>query len=154
MARMRVVKDFEEMLTELNKCHVQYLIVGGMAYIYHAKPRYTKGIDIWINPEKGNIERANKALAAFGSPFLIAQEGKSQVVQIGVAPNRIDLILNIEGLTFGEAWKRKISGRYGRPNANWIDLDNLILIKKKIDDPRHQEDVRILREVKKLKTDK
>ena len=151
MALIRVVKDFEDMLTMLNKNDVQYLIVGGMAYIFHAKPRYTKDIDIWINPEKCNVERANKALAEYGSPFLITQERRSQVVQIGVAPNRIDLILDIEGLTFDKAWKQKIGGRYGRQDANWIDIDSLISIKSRIKSPRHQDDARVLKEVRNRK---
>jgi hypothetical protein len=54
----------------------------------------------------------------------------------------------IEGATFPTAWKNRIRGKYGKANANWIDLNSLIRIKSRIDHPRHQEDVRVLKEVR------
>ena len=64
---MDTVQDFEDVLALLHRHHVRYLIIGGLAFIFHAKPRYTKDVDLWIDPERGNVERANQALAAFGS---------------------------------------------------------------------------------------
>ena len=69
---------------------------------------------------------------------------------MGVAPDRIDLLRNIPGVQFKTAWKNRIRGQYGRIEANWISLNDLIRIKRRIDHPRHQEDVRVLREVLKL----
>jgi len=65
-----------------------------------------------------------------------------------IAPNRIDFISYAPGVNFTTAWKKRIRSKYGAINTNWIDLDSLIKIKSKIDDPRHQEDVRILKSVK------
>lgn len=70
-----------------------------------------------------------------------------EILQLGVAPNRIDL-LRETGLDFDELWRNRIEGRYGRASASWVDLDGLIAIKKRIDHPRHQEDVRILERVR------
>ena len=53
----------------IEKHAVRYLIIGGLAFIYHAKPRYTKDLDLWIDPTTENVNRANKALAEFGSPY-------------------------------------------------------------------------------------
>jgi len=44
----RVVADFEDLLTLFDRFGVRALIVGGMAFIYHAKPRYTKEMDLWL----------------------------------------------------------------------------------------------------------
>jgi len=148
---MKTVRDFEDILTLLERYSVRYLIIGGLAFIYHAKPRYTKDMDIWIEPRRENVERANRALADFGSPLLLDPGRPEEILQIGVAPNRIDFFLRIPGARFATAWKNRIAGSYGRAKANWIDLDGLIRIKSRIKDPRHQEDVRILREVKKLR---
>lgn len=71
-----------------------------------------------------------------------------EVLQLGVAPNRIDLLRNVVALSFVDAWPRRIERHYGRAPANWIDLDSLIAIKSAIDHPRHQEDARILRAVR------
>lgn len=148
---MEAIQDFEDMLELLQKHEVEYLIIGGLAFIYHAKPRYTKDMDLWIGPSPHNIQRANRALAEFGSPTLLALDEPTQVVQIGVAPDRIDCIVEAGAVTFSAAWEKRIVGRYGRATAFWVDLDSLIAIKRSIDTPRHQEDARILIEVKRLR---
>jgi len=145
------IQDFEDMLQLLNEHEVEYLIIGGLAFIYHAKPRYTKDIDIWIGPAADNIARANRALQEFGSPFLIEPDDPDQIVQIGIAPDRIDLMLTIPGVRFETAWRKRILDNYGNVATNWMDIDSLIRSKRRIDNPRHQEDVRVLLEVKKMK---
>jgi hypothetical protein len=151
---METIQDFEDMLELLKKHEVRYLIIGGLAFIYHAKPRYTKDMDLWMGPARDNICRANQALAEFGSPTLLAPDEPTQIVQIGVAPDRIDLIVEVGAVTFETAWERRITGRYGRAEAYWIDLDSLIAIKRAIEDPRHQEDARILLDVKRLREER
>ena len=150
---METLPDFEDMLSLLHKHRVRYLIIGGLAFIYHAKPRYTKDMDLWIDPSPENIDRGNQALAEFGSPTLIEQGDPGQIIQIGVAPNRIDLILSVPQIDFDVAWQTRIQGRYGDSAANWIDLDSLIRIKQGIDDPRHQDDVRNLKRVREMRQD-
>lgn len=151
---MKTIPDFEDMLELLNRHKIKYLIIGGLAFIYHAKPRYTKDMDIWVSPEPVNIRNANKALAEFGSPTLLSHNEPDQVIQIGLAPNRIDLLVNTGTLKFDDAWDRRITGTYGGTAANWIDLDSLIEIKKNIDSPKHQDDFRVLLEVKKIQEEK
>ena len=145
---MDTVRDFEDMLGVLAKHGVRYLIVGGLAFIYHAKPRYTKDMDLWVDSDPENVRLANLALSEFGSPALLDFADPTEILQLGVAPNRIDLIRTIEGVEFGDAWDRRIRGRYGRADALWIDLDGLIDIKSRIDHPRHREDARILEDVR------
>lgn len=147
---MNSIQDFEDMLTLLERHGVRYLIIGGLAFIYHAKPRYTKDMDIWLDPGERNVERANKALAEFGSPLLLDATKPEEILQLGLAPNRIDFFLKIEGARFATAWKKRIAGRYGKAPANWVDIDTLLRIKDRIDGPRHREDARVLRAVKKL----
>ena len=148
---MDSVRDFEDMLALLHQHRVRYLVVGGLAFIYHAKPRFTKDIDLWIEPTRANIEKANRALVDFGSPALLDLHRPRQILQIGVAPNRIDLLQQMSGMRFTTAWRRRVRSRYGRAPANWIHLDDLLRIKSLIPKPRHQEDARVLREVKRMK---
>lgn len=148
---MEAIQDFEDMLALLNKHKTQYLIIGGLAFIYHAKPRYTKDMDLWIGPAAKNIELANQALAEFGSPILLLLNDLTQIVQIGLAPNRIDLLLKVPEVRFETAWKKRIRGHYGKTRANWIDLGCLIRTKRRLDNPRHQEDVRVLLKIKRLR---
>ncbi len=145
---MDTVQDFEDLLALFARFDVRYLIVGGLAFIFHAKPRYTKDMDLWLDPDPDNVRRANQALVAFGSPELMATDSPDEILQLGVAPNRIDLLREMEALGFAEAWSRRIRTHYGGAPANWIDLDSLIAIKSAIDHPRHREDVRVLEAVR------
>jgi hypothetical protein len=148
---MDAIADFEDFLALLEEHQVRYLIVGGLAFIYHAKPRYTKDIDIWLDPHPDNIERANRALEAFPSPDLLSPGRLEEILQIGVAPARIDVLQRLGDHRFDEAWPRRLRDNYGAVTANWIDLDTLLEVKAAIDHPRHQEDARVLRDVKRLR---
>ena len=66
---MDTVQDFEDILALFAEHRVRYLIVGGLAFIFHAKPRYTKDIDLWVDSDHDNVRRANRALRDFGSLF-------------------------------------------------------------------------------------
>jgi len=148
---MDTVPDFEDMLYLLEKHKVKYLIIGGLAFIYHAKPRYTKDMDLLVGPSPNNIKRTNAALVEFGSPFLLNEKDLEKILQIGLPPNRIDIMLKIPGVLFASAWKKRVMGYYGKIKVNWIDIDSLIRAKRNLPHPRHQEDVRILLQVKKLR---
>jgi hypothetical protein len=139
------VQDFEDFLDLLDRHGVRYLIVGGLAFVYHAKPRFTKDIDIWLDPGPDNLGRANAALAEFGSPHLLTPADGKEILQLGVAPNRIDLLREAVPLAFDDAWQRRVEGRYGRARACWIAIEDLLAIKERIDHPRHREDARVLR---------
>jgi hypothetical protein len=147
---MLTIQDFEDLLSLFAQHQVRYLIIGGLAFIYHAKPRYTKDMDLWVDPNVNNVKKANIALKEFGSPYLLNADKPKEIVQLGVAPNRIDLLLLLENAKFETAWKKRVRGRYGEVKVHWIDIETLIRIKSRINSPKHQEDVRVLREVKKL----
>jgi hypothetical protein len=139
------IQDFEDFLELLDRHGVRHLIIGGLAFIYHAKPRFTKDIDIWLDPEPDNLARANAALAEFGSPHLLDVSDEDEILQLGVAPNRIDLQREAAPLAFEDAWRRRVEGKYGRARACWIAIEDLLAIKERIDHPRHREDARVLR---------
>ena len=142
---MDAIQDFEDFLELLERHGVRYLIIGGLAFVYHAKPRFTKDIDVWVDPEPENLSRANAALADFGSPYLLNLSDTDEILQLGVAPNRIDLLREAAPLAFEDAWRRRVEGTYGRARACWIAIEDLLAIKERIDHPRHQEDARVLR---------
>lgn len=144
---METIQDFEDLLDLFEQHNVRYLIIGGLAFIYHAKPRYTKDMDIWIDPDSTNVDRANRALAEFGSPYLTDPSDENEILQLGVPPNRIDLLRDPAsegGPSFSKAWESRVRDTYGRVETNWIDRKSLLEIKRRIDHPRHQEDARIL----------
>jgi len=131
---MKVSKDFEEFFVSLNKNEVNYLVVGGYAYAIHAEPRFTKDLDIFIQRDEKNASALLHALKEFGmdlegleeSDFLIPD----QVVQLGYPPFRIDLLTSISGVEFEDAWKNKVTGRYGDEQVYFIGKEDLIKNKK------------------------
>jgi len=109
------------------------LIVGAYAVIYYAEPRYTKDLDIWVEPSKKNAQKLWKALAEFGAPLenvTIADFQNPEIVfQIGVEPNRIDILMGIEGLTFKTAWKRRLKIQFDSVKVSILSIDDLITSK-------------------------
>lgn len=148
---MDAVSDFEDLLSLFHEHKVRYVVIGGLAFIYHARPRFTKDLDLWIDPSPRNVRRANVALDEFGSPFLLSMDEPDEILQLGLPPNRIDLLRAVEGPAFRDVWTRRIVGTYGRATVNWIDLEGLIQVKARIDDPRHRRDVRDLEAVRALR---
>ena len=148
---METIADFEDLLALLEEQNARYLIVGGLAFIYHAKPRYTKDMDLWIDPDPTNIERANRALREFPSPDLLAPGNLAEILQLGVEPNRVDLLQELGEARFQDAWDCRVRDKYGAVECNWIDIDTLLAVKAAINHPRHQEDARVLRQVKRLR---
>ncbi|MCC6443720.1 MAG: hypothetical protein IT210_09735 [Armatimonadetes bacterium] len=88
--------NFKDILALFNAKQVEYLVVGGMAFIFYAEPRYTKDIDIWVHATPENAVRVFKALAEFGVPMEgltpddFAQEG--YFFTMGLPPVRVDIL--------------------------------------------------------------
>lgn len=109
-------RDFRDLLKLFNDHGAEYLLVGAYAVIYHAEPRFTKDLDLWVKPSPENARRVWDALREFGAPLrdLTPEDLATPeiVYQIGVAPNRIDLMTSVTGLAFPEAWDGRVSARY------------------------------------------
>lgn len=71
---LETVRDFEDILELLERHEVRYLIIGGLAFTYHAMPRYTKDIDLWLDPTGGNVARVNQALSSAVPTFSIRKD--------------------------------------------------------------------------------
>src|SRR5258708_3115130 len=111
---MRLNNDLREFLRLLNSNEVDYLVVGAFAVAFHGFPRYTADLDLLVHRTAENAERAMRALSefGFGNIGITAAdfERPSHVVQLGVKPNRIDLLTAISGVSFEEAWANRVAG--------------------------------------------
>jgi hypothetical protein len=101
------------MLSALCEAGVEFLVVGGYAVIAHGYPRATGDIDIWVRPTAENARRVMSALRSFGAPLADLTEQDlvtpGLIFQIGVVPSRIDIITEIDGVTFGDAWATRMT---------------------------------------------
>jgi hypothetical protein len=152
---MKVEKDYEEFLSLLNKHNVKYCIIGAFAVAFYAKPRYTKDIDILVEPSNDNALKILKALGEFGFGKLavsiedLTQEGN--ILQLGYEPLRIDLLNKLEGFHFQDIWKNRVVGEYGSEKVFFVGLDDLIKNKKMSDRPSDKIDIELLEKNKKGK---
>lgn len=101
-----LAKDYADMITELNRFEVDYVIVGAYAMSVFGYTRATGDIDILSNPKEDNVEKLWHALEAFGAPLSeVTKEDfltEGTVFQIGIAPLRIDILTTIDGVNFEE----------------------------------------------------
>lgn len=145
---MRTEKDFEELLKLFNKNKVRYCIVGAYAVGIYGAPRYTKDMDLLVEPCIENAQRIIKALAKFGFKSVALKEEdfiqKGKIIQLGYEPVRIDLITSIKGCDFQEIWENKIIGTYGKQKAFFIGFDELIKNKRRSGRKQDSVDVSML----------
>jgi hypothetical protein len=137
--------DFEELLRLLEEHEVDYMIVGGYAVAYHGYPRFTKDIDIFFNATEENAKRLQRALLAFGFKDgevpLQAFTSIGNIITFGVVPSRVDLLNQIDAVTYGEAQQKMVRGKYGNIEVNFIGFEDLIRNKKATPRIRDKGDV-------------
>lgn len=126
--------DFSDMLSAFSAEGVEYLLIGAYAMAVHGVPRATGDIDLWVRPSPENADRVLQALARFGAPLGDVRAGDlavaGTVFQIGVAPNRVDVITAIDGVTFDDAWLRRESRVLDGVTLVVIGRDDLIRNKR------------------------
>jgi hypothetical protein len=126
--------DFKELLLAFNAHNVEYLIVGAHALAAHGHVRATKDLDLWVRPEKSNAQKVLRALSDFGAPLsdLTVDDlsRKETIFQIGLPSLHIDVITDIDGVEFAEAWPDRLETLFGGVPAFVISRHHLITNKK------------------------
>ena len=126
--------DFKDLFRLFNDAGVEYLVVGAHAVVYYTEPRYTKDLDIWVNPTPANAERVFRALQSFGAPLkdmtLASFTDPDLIYQIGVAPNRIDIVMSIAGVQFAPAWAERVESAYDGAPISILGKSSLLRAKE------------------------
>jgi Nucleotidyltransferase of unknown function (DUF6036) len=145
--------DFEEFIACLNAHRVRYLIVGGYAVGFHARPRATKDVDFLVDSSVVNARRTRRALLEFlGGPAPNVTVAKltnpRTLIVLGVAPVRIDILTSVDGMpSFAAAWKRRVDSAYGETPAHFVGIDDLMASKLAAGRPQDLADLESLRRV-------
>lgn len=131
---MAINPDFRDLFAALNAAAARYLLVGGYALAVHAQPRFTKDLDVWVEPTPENAARVHAALADFGAPLtdlrLSDLSTAGLIFQIGIPPNRIDILTAIDGVAFADAWPSRLAAAYGDQSITVIGKAELIRNKR------------------------
>ena len=127
-------EDWRAFIESLNSNEVEYLIVGAVAVVHHGFPRYTGDLSVLVRNSTDNAQRLEPTLAEFGFAALGLKaadfEDSYRVIQLGVPPNRIDLLTSLTGVSFDEAWASRVEAVVEKTSVNFIGRDALILNKR------------------------
>ena len=146
---MPLSKDWREFLELLNSRGVDYVIIGAQSLAFHGRrPRYTGDLEILVRSTPQNARILVDLLNQFG----FARSGfkqtdflePEQMVQLGRAPNRIDLLTSISGVTTDEAFATKVSAILNGIPVFILGKDALIRNKRAVGRPQDLADLETL----------
>jgi hypothetical protein len=146
-------QDFNELLSTFNDHEVKYLVVGGYAVGFHAQPRATKDLDLFIKPDPDNGKAVYSALAKFGAP--VAGLTPDDFIKpgfffrMGKAPLMIEILPDIKGVDFDSAWEKRVETTVD-PDTGlktfFISRDDLIAAKLAAARPQDLADIQAIRD--------
>ena len=145
---MKLQRDLREFIASLISKRVEFVVVGAHALAYHGHPRFTQDLDVLVRPTAANAAALMAALEDFGfgdsglGPADFTRTGR--VIQLGVAPNRIDLLTSITGVDFEEVWRTRVQGELDGLHVSFIGRDALIANKRATGRPQDVADVATL----------
>ena len=140
-----VSPDYEELFSTLNACKIKYLVVGAHAVVFYTQPRFTKDLDVWVPTALNDSQRVYDALKAYGAPLRgLTPKSFTKpgiILQIGVAPVRVDIMTDVPGVGVEEAWKSRVKSRYGKTSIHVLGLPELIKTKQASGRPQDKLDL-------------
>ena len=126
--------DLREFVHLLNAKRVSYLLVGAWAMAFHARPRYTADVDLFVKRSPDNAARLMEVVGefGFGGTGIVETDFLQPdcVIQLGRAPNRVDLLTGISGVGFEEAWPRRVTANLSGVEVTVIGREDLIVNKR------------------------
>jgi hypothetical protein len=134
----------------LQAAGARFLIVGAYAMAIHGVPRFTVDLDVLVRPDPENARRVWQALLDFGAPaeaLGLSIEDLSRpdlIFQMGQAPRRIDLITEISGIDFDEAWGTRRIETFEGLELPFLGREALILNKRASGRPKDLLDLDLL----------
>ena len=138
--------DWKEFIALLNAHGVEYVVVGAYAVSFYTTPRNTADIDFVTRPTEENAVRA--ALVEFGIRLSDKEAAKltqtNHMIQLGIAPYRIDILTSIDGVETEDLYARRVPGNLGELPVSFPARDDLIAAKKAAGRAKDLEDLRRL----------
>lgn len=148
-------QDYKDLLSAFQSHGVKYLVVGGYAVSFHAQPRATKDIDLFIKADPENAKVVYAALAEFGAALqgVRAKDftDPSSFFRFGRDPRGFDILPAIPGVDFDAAWEKRVEVVVDTATglkANFISADDLIAAKVAAGRPQDLADAAAIRKAK------
>jgi predicted nucleotidyltransferase len=148
---MKLPPDFSDLLAEFVSAGVEFVLIGGYAFAFHAQPRATKDLDVLV-AGGDNLDRVARALAAYGaSPQVISAVrslGETEIAYLGQPPLRIDILRTIDGVATADVLQNAVTTTWDGKAVRIISLDDLITNKRAAGRPQDLADVAALERIK------
>lgn len=143
--KINLEKDIIDFLGLCNKHEIKYLVIGGYAVSIHGYPRSTKDIDVCIEMSDMNASNMVQVIKDFGFGSLNLTKDdflkKHFITQLGFPPLRIDILNDLDGVSFEEAWKNKKIVKIENMPVNFIGYNELLIVKEKAGRPQDIADL-------------
>lgn len=145
---------YESVFRTFHREKVNYLIAGGMAVNLYGVPRFTKDLDVLIDPSEVNLKRLSRCFRSLGyrpkvPVSLDAFLDPANWVKRKRKPyEEIDLLVNVP-LSFSEAKRNSEIIRAGNLRLKLVGIDDLIRLKRQAKREQDLADIEALRKVKK-----
>lgn len=143
-------EDFLDMLRALVEAGAKFVVVGAHAMAVHGVPRATGDLDLLVRPTTENAARVVEALRAFGAPIETHDvertdfERPGSVYQVGQPPRRIDLLTEVSGVAFEDAWASRVAVEVAGMSIPFLGLDALRRNKRAAGREKDLLDLRLL----------
>lgn len=144
--------DFLELLSALLAADTRFLVVGAYAVGIYGHPRATKDLDVWVEASTENAPRVMQALREFGAPLgdlsLADLERPGTGFKMGIPPRRIDILTQVDGVIFQDAWPRRLQAAFSDSlRCPVIGLADLLTNKRAAARPQDLADVDALERI-------
>ena len=147
--KIKLEKDILDFVALCNKHEVRYLVIGGYAVSIHGHPRSTKDIDVCIEMSELNASKMISVINEFGFGSLKLNKEdflkKDLVTQLGFPPLRIDILNDLDGVNFQEAWNNKKIVTFEHVPVNFIGYNELLIVKQKSGRSQDIADIELLK---------
>ena len=140
-------EDFRDFLTALHRAEVRYILVGGYSVILHGYSRTTGDLDIWVDKTPVNYQLLARAFQDFGMPMFdmtadnFLHRPEFDVFTFGRSPVAIDIITNLKGVAFAEAYPQATNTEVEGLTIRLIHYQHLLQAKRAAGRPRDQNDL-------------
>ncbi len=153
--RINLEVDFLDFITLCNNHKVRYLVIGGYAVSIHGYPRSTKDMDVCIEMSQQNAKKMVSVIKDFGFGSLNLTESdflnKNFITQLGYDPLRIDILNDLNGVSFEEGWQNRKIVNISGVEINFIGYNELLKVKEKAGRPQDIADISMLKKRNKSK---
>lgn len=149
--------EVQHFLKSLHDNNVKYMLVGGVAAVFHGHVRTTQDLDLWVQENPQNKERLVKALKAANVP------GADNYLTVPMLPGYSTVTIGEKGFVadfmgytkafkkedFDKCYKHARQGNFDGIPITIIHMNDLIKEKQTLARPKDLDDVINLKRIKK-----